>query len=214
MRLEEILKTTPDELVQAYLEAKMSPGYAEECTGYPAVDINRPYDSNAGSVVIFRCATTACKITPTSRCLDFITILRIKRYASANMWVEIREDDNNKPKGKPGESTGRLAEVMVPYSEIPTDFGEVHVEFGLVLPTANKPYWIVVRPSDYYCSLAYCSGYERYHIQNANVADQSRDIGPPDCVWETEIWPSWALVTYKKTYSPPCVNPACDLVVT
>lgn len=185
--------------------------YDDVCKGYPEVDINRPYDATAGSVVIFRGATTSCKITPTSRCLDFITISRIKRLANMNMWVEIRQDDNNKPKGAPGESTGRLTEVSASYTEIPTDFGEIYIEFGIVLPEANKPYWIVIRPADYYCSAAYLAGYERYHIQNANVADQSRDYNPPDCVWDPRIWNSWALVIYKKTYT--CPTPVLNMTI-
>lgn len=190
--------------------------YETECTGTPVIDINRQVNPDRGKRYIIKQIADALQIVPTSRCLDFIQFFNIKRLADVNMIVEIRENDpnTNLPKGDPGSSNGLLGKVNVPYSQIPLTPGNVSITIGLVLPTSNIRYWVVVYSSDFNCVLTTSEFRYEFSLSDVVTEYMSSYFGPETtpCSWNGP-YPggSWALATYKKTYSPPPPPPVGTL---
>lgn len=194
-----------------------SMGYSQEC-GDIALDINWSSVSQQGGLYLYKESARAFKINPTSRCLDFITFYAIRRIADYDIYVEIRQDDGtgNKPLGTPGSSTGLLTQVLVPYGTIPTSFGNITVDFGLLLPSIGN-YWIVLRYPSYSCSNAATPRLElSFHWLNENrrIIHGYSDLycTPAGCCWyglNIDVIP---IATYKRTYIPPCVAPVISSV--
>lgn len=197
--------------------------YETECTGYPEVDVHRPLDQQGGSF-LYRGSASACKFVPTSRCLDFISFYGVRRIANVNIHFEIREDEGDKPKGAPGESTGRLADIIFSYGNIPTSFGDINVDFGLLLPAENRIYWIVIWSSDFYCSNAYISeGWRRIEMSFSWVSGNMRRTYSPSDIYCTPAgsccWylvggnDSYPITTYKKKYTQECPIPSLQMII-
>lgn len=198
--------------------------YATECTGDITLDIYRSLSQQGGSF-LHRGSALACKFVPTSRCLDFITFYGIRRIANVSIRFEIREDDGDKPKGAPGSSTGRLADIIVPYGNIPATFGNLSVDFAVMLPEANRTYWIVILPGDYYCSNSYIGeAYKRVEMSFSWITGNMRKVYSPSdlycsppgsCCWYLIGGnDSWPIATYKKTYTPPaCTTPNITMTI-
>lgn len=181
--------------------------YSQVCTGSPTSDIYRAL-SQQGGIIVQRGRAHACRIVPTSRCLDFILFSGVKRYANYNVHFEIRQDSGGLPSGTPGSTTGRITDIIVPYSDIPTTHGPLSVTFATILPVANVPYWIVVYSADYVCdSNVSTPGNERIEFSFSFVnttVDRAYygDILPAPCEWHFLQY-SWAFEAFKLTYSPP-----------
>lgn len=180
-----------------------------QCTGNVDLDINWSSVSQQGGRYLYKESAKAIKINPTSRCLDFITFYGVRRIANVGIYVEIRQDNGNKPLGTPGESSTRLTQIPVSYSNIPTTFGAFDVDISLLLPSIGT-YWIVIRSQDYSCTNAATQRLElSYHYLSENryiVYGYSDLCSPPGCCWYGLNYDPIPIATYKKTYSAPALN--------
>lgn len=181
--------------------------YDTECTGTPVLDIHRQVDI-PGTYIFSKGCINAVTIKPTSRCLDSMTILGIRRLADYDLIIEIRENNltTNLPKGSPGSSDGLLSKITIPYSNIPQSFSDITVtSMKFLFPVANTIYWIVVYSSDFECTVPNLVE-NRYELSYANVDNSYSSTRycalTTPCNWVGNfIGNSFALATYKKEVS-------------
>ena len=195
-RLEETIDTIPIESLQTY--------YTDCVPGTQTTDIYNPL-SQVGGIIIYRGTVGACKIMPTSRCLDTILFYSSRRYSTSySLNIEIRENDpaTNLPKGIPGNATGLIKEVNTTFD---TSMGYNSVTLQAELPTTGVPYWVTIRSSDYVCGGG-TTGYERVELSFSWIAGANRAYYGPvvPCAWNTPASnDSWAMEVFKMTYNPP-----------
>lgn len=179
--------------------------YSSDCS-LPATWIVRS-PSQVGGFMIYRGFAGACKIVPTSRCLDNIWFTNVRRPSGSHndIHFEIREDSGGLPNGAPRSSTGLLIDKTVPYSNISTTASTLIVDFTIILPTTNVPYWIVVYSSDYGCSSTWGTGTtnERIEFSRSLTGSNITYYSAPACQWQSVMSDSWAIEAYMWTYSPP-----------
>lgn len=179
--------------------------YTENCTGTPTTDRESPYYGGS-QLAAWMDEAFAQRFEPTSKCLDSIK-LRIRRNVDYDIYVEIRRDSGGVPSGDIG--SGYLGRYRIPYSSIPTSFTIINIPFKIVLPNLD-PKWIVI----------YSSLYDPNYHDETNLFEITGDIIDDNI--EYSAYKSgnnpWILaknrkfyfITYKKTYSEPCVTPLCS----
>lgn len=175
------------------------------CSGSPTTDIYRPMDQQGG-IIIYKGTVGACKITPTSRCLDVILFIGARQYSTSySLYFEIRENDpaTNLPKGIPGNATGLIKQVTNTFETSFTSYPQ-SVDILAELPAANVPYWITIRSSDYVCGGG-TTGYERVELSYSFLAGNIRATYGPvvPCGWTGGVTDSWAMEVFKTTYTTP-----------
>ncbi len=180
--------------------------YSDNCSN-PSSDIYKPL-SQTGGFMIYRGNAFAQKIVPSSRCLDTILFYDVKRSNTVDIHFEIRQDSGGLPSGAPGSPSGRIADITVPYGNIPTTPGYVSVDFLTILPSTGT-YWIVVRSSDYVCNTSYTSGANNERIElsrSYTSATERAAYLSSTCSWQSVSGDAFAMEVFTASYTPPTLT--------
>ncbi len=180
--------------------------YSDNCSN-PSSDIYKPL-SQTGGFMIYRGNAFAQKIVPSSRCLDTILFSDVKRSNTVDIHFEIRQDSGGLPSGAPGSPSGRIADITVPYGNIPTTPGYLSVDFLTILPSTGT-YWIVVRSSDYICNPSYTSGAnnERIELSRSYTSTTERAAYlSSTCSWQSVSGDAFAMEVFTASYTPPTLT--------
>jgi uncharacterized protein YjdB len=212
-----------DEIIDLYKNGYRLEGLADKvdivslgCTGYPSTDIYRAMNQQGG-IIIYKGTVGACKITPTSRCLDTILFYQARRYSTSySIYFEIREHDpaTGYPKGTPGDSVGLVKQVNDTFETTFPGYPQ-SITFQAELPTLGVPYWITIRSSDYICGGG-TAGQERVELSYSWLSGTNRaNYGPAiPCVWNSGVTDSWAIEVFKTTFTAPPVLTTINITPT
>lgn len=186
--------------------------YETECSGSPEVAQNNTtllgtqWTAQKGKASAQKIASS------TFRCLDVVQFYMI-RYANVSFHIEVRKDSGGKPQGTPlVNDSGRIANFIFSYTDIPTSWGWVNGTLGVIVPTGSNV-WICFVPSDFVDSPVYRdSAYDRFALRDGNNLTSY-----PSSIYMAGEWTnssSFAFAIYKKpTYTTPCPTPAVALTI-
>lgn len=159
--------------------------------------------SAQGGLFLDRGITLACRFYPSTFCVPYIVFhYAYDRSNGANKTIiEIREDDNGKPKGSLNPPDNNiLARVSVVFS---TNLNNIAVPINAILNARNVPHWIVIYSDDYVCSNAYTgTSWRRVEFSPSNIGGNNLSIfstAGATCSWSsptTTSPPSISLATY------------------
>ncbi len=195
------------------------------CIGNDIVDVNFASTGQTGGMQINKYVLSAFKFTPTSKCLSFLHLVKIKKYNNNDdLKIDIRKNwtGYNIPENSP------LATFTKKNDELSTSFNDMTIDINLVLPEANTPYWLTLYSSGHSCcnttdiegcnlsvicditdfEVTYSGTYPKDSFMRLNYACKNG-------VFRNCQWVPWngilAFATYKKTYAEP---PLCTFKVT
>lgn len=172
--------------------------------------------STVGGLFLDRGIALSCRFYPSTFCVPYVVFHRANdRSGGVNRTiVEIREDDNGKPKGviSPTPDNNILARVSMAF---PPDLYSFAVPVNAILNARNVPHWIVIYSDDFVCSNAYTgSSWRRVEFSPSNIGGNNLSIfstAGATCSWSsptTTTPPSISL----STYMPPSLT--CNGIIT
>lgn len=173
--------------------------YVTECSGTGTQTVDKSNSTSGFNLTLGMPHAIAQKFTPTSLCLQSVTIRAKQVFSgSAGLDVYITPDVS----GHPDHSNwmgNRLAKVSKAYDQVPITYTDLNFVLNLKLNNLN-PLWIVVTPSVYDQNTD--SGLSYIDLEDGNVATSTTALKVGTTDWSLRSGDSLVYKTWKTTYTP------------